>query len=156
METIKKQEYTSPSWIRGSTRRGREFEWIHKQKFQTPSSSSSWIHLCPFAFVTRRIEYKHLRCAQNKTYYELNLNFFQLFLCLCKFNRSSKFKRILNANTHSIRITNADGQGGVLKPIVKQKNMRWEENSSVFKKLRFSNPPPLQEEEYITNAFWKK
>ena len=69
--------------------------------------------LCPFAFVTRRIEYKHLRCAQNKTYYELNLNFFQLFLCLCKFNRSPKFKRILNANTHSIRITNANGQGDV-------------------------------------------
>ena len=69
--------------------------------------------LCPFAFVTRRIEYKHLRCAQNIIYYELNLIFFRLFLCLCKFNRSSKFKRILNANTHSIRITNADGQGDV-------------------------------------------
>ena len=71
--------------------------------------------LCPFAFVTRRIEYKHLRCAQNIIYYELNLIFFRLFLCLCKFNRSSKFKRILNANTHSIRITNADGQGGSSK-----------------------------------------
>ena len=65
---------------------------------------------CPFAFVTRRIEYKHLRCAQNKTYYELNLSFFQFFLCLCKFNRNSKFKCILNANTQNIRITNADGQ----------------------------------------------
>ena len=56
------------------------------------------------AFVTRRIEYKHLRCAQNKTCYELNLNFFQLFLCLCKFNRNSTFKCILNAYTHNIRI----------------------------------------------------
>ena len=41
----------------------------------------------------------------------MNLNFFQLSLCLYKFNRNSKFKRILNANTHNIRITNADGQG---------------------------------------------
>ena len=57
-----------------------------------------------------KIKYKHLRCAQNKTYYDMNLNFFQLSLCLYKFNRNSKFKRILNANTHNIRITNADGQ----------------------------------------------
>jgi len=70
--------------------------------------------LCPFAFVTRRIEYKHLRCAQNKTYYELNLSFFPVFLCLCKFNRNSKFKCIINANTQNIRITNADGQGNVI------------------------------------------
>ena len=41
----------------------------------------------------------------------MNLNFFQLSLCLYKFNRNSKFKRNLNANTHNIRITNADGQG---------------------------------------------
>ena len=40
----------------------------------------------------------------------MNLNFFQLSLCLYKFYRNSKFKRILNANTHNIRITNADGQ----------------------------------------------
>ena len=45
--------------------------------------------LGPFAFVTRRIEYKHLRCAKNKTYYELKLSFFQLFLCLCKLNINS-------------------------------------------------------------------
>ena len=38
--------------------------------------------LDPFAFVTRRIEYKHLRCAKNKTYYEFKLSFFLLFLCL--------------------------------------------------------------------------
>jgi len=46
------------------------------------SVQNAEIHLfcfCPFAFVTRRIEYKHLRCAQNNTYYELNMSFFQLF-----------------------------------------------------------------------------
>ena len=31
------------------------------------------------------------------------------------FNRISKFKRILNAYTHNIRITNADGQGAGIK-----------------------------------------
>ena len=46
----------------------------------------------------------------NKTYYELNLSFFNFPFAYCKFNRISKFKRILNANTHNIRITNADGQ----------------------------------------------
>ena len=45
----------------------------------------------------------------------MNLNFFQLSLCLYKFNRNSKFKRILNANTHNIRITNADGQAVIIK-----------------------------------------
>jgi hypothetical protein len=38
METIEKQrKNNSPSWIRGSTQRGREFEQTHKQKVSNSS-----------------------------------------------------------------------------------------------------------------------
>ena len=40
-----------------------------------PIGRSFAVYFCPFAFVTRRIEYKHLRCTKNKTYHELNLSF---------------------------------------------------------------------------------
>ena len=51
-------------------------------KFLILKRLAKYKKLGPFAFVTRRIEYKHLRCAKNKTYYEFKLSFFLLFLCL--------------------------------------------------------------------------
>ena len=41
---------------------------------------------------------------------------------------------------------------GVLKPIVEQKNHAMRSELLRLQKLRVSKPPPLQEEEYITNA----
>ena len=65
--------------------------------------------------------------------YELNLSIFQLFLCLCKYNRNSKFKRILNAYTHNIRITNADGQAITkIRTAIKKLKMGMTQKSKIY------------------------
>jgi len=59
----------------------------------------------PFALQTRRDEYKHLCCAKIKPIMNLCTSVF-VYVGLI-----GLYKRILNADTQSIRIANADGQG---------------------------------------------
>ena len=59
----------------------------------------------PFAFVTRRDEYKHLCCAKIKPIMNLCTSVFVYVGSI------GLYKRIVNADTQSIRIANADGQG---------------------------------------------
>ena len=76
--------------------------WIQKRQFLKTEGFPR-----PFAFVTRRIEYKHLWCAK---IYLLWIYVLPLFVYI-GFNWRL-YKRIVNADTQSIRIANADGQGG--------------------------------------------
>ena len=107
-----------------------------------------------FAFVTRRIEYKHLRCAQNETYCELNLSIFQVLICLYKLNRNSKFKRILNADTHNIRITNADGQAITkIRTAIKKLKMVYQKELwyTIFKFIKATQCLAYEKINYSTN-----
>ena len=73
----------------------------HKQKKFLPDTNN---FPRPFAFVTRRIEYKHLWCAKIKPIMNLCTSVFVYVGSI------GLYKRIVNAYTQSIRIANADGQ----------------------------------------------
>ena len=66
--------------------------------------------------------------------------YFKSFIYLYKLNRNSKFKRILNADTHNIRITNADGpeQNSLVKKFLPLKG-RWIQKRQFLKTEGFSS-----------------